>query len=73
MLFQRAIHTAPEADAGQIWHPSGNSNSIAHELLMKMLQENAKIKIIYRGNLLLVYIYTKNSNSLIHNISHQNL
>ena len=32
----------------------------AHELLMKMLQENMKIKKIYWGNLLLVYIYTKN-------------
>ena len=32
----------------------------AHELVMKMLQENVKIKKIYWGNLLLVYIYTKN-------------
>ena len=32
----------------------------AHELLMKILQENMKIKKIYWGNLLLVYIYTKN-------------
>ena len=45
----------------------------AHELVMKMLQENVKIKKIYWGNLLLVCIYTKNSTSLIHKIFHQNL
>ena len=45
----------------------------AHELLMKMLQENVKIKKIYWGNLLLVYIYTKNLTSLKYKIFLQNL
>ena len=45
----------------------------AHELLMKMLQENMKIKKIYWGNLLLVYIYTKNLTSLKYKIFLQKL
>ena len=45
----------------------------AHELLMKMLQENVKIKKIYWGNLLLVYIYTKNLTSLKYKIFLQKL
>ena len=35
-----------------------------------LLQENAKIKKIYRGVLLLVYIYTKNLFFLVNNIFH---
>ena len=46
---------------------------MAHEVMMQMLQENTKIKKIYRGTLLLVYIYTKNLFSQITNIFHQNL
>ena len=45
----------------------------AHELLMKMLQENMKIKKIYWGNLLLVYIYTEKSISTIKKIFLQKL
>ena len=38
-----------------------------------MLQENAKIKKIYRGTLTSVYIYTKKLFSIINNIFYLNL
>ena len=57
----------------QVWFELLAEIPVAHELFMKMLPENAKIKKIYRGTLLLVYINTKNSNSLLNKIFHQNL
>ena len=41
--------------------------------MMQLLQENVKIKKIYRGVLLFVYIYTKNLFIIINNTFHQNL
>ena len=46
---------------------------IGHELISKMLPENPKIKKIYRGNLLSVYIYTKNLFFTSYNIFSRNL
>ena len=33
---------------------------LGNELVVQMLLENAKVQIIYRGTLTLVYIYNKN-------------
>ena len=46
---------------------------IGHELISKMLPENPKIKKIYRGKLLSVYIYTKKLFFTFYNIFSRNL
>ena len=57
----------------QVWFELPSEIPLAHGHLMKMLSENLIIKKIYWGNLLLAYLYTKNSTSLIPKIFHQNL
>ena len=46
---------------------------LGHEHISKMLPENPKIKKIYRGNLLSVYIYTKKLFFTFYNIFSRNL
>jgi len=46
---------------------------LGYEHISKMLPENPKIKKIYRGNLLSVYIYTKKLFFTFYNIFSQNL
>ena len=52
----------------QVWFELQAKIPVAHEVMMHMLQENAKIKKIYRGTLTSVYIYTKKLFSKINNI-----
>ena len=81
LLQQSSIETIPDTTSGQltplqkrpqVWFELPEEIPPALELLMKMLPENAKIKKIYRGTLLLVYIYSKNLISLINKIFQQN-
>ena len=44
----------------RVWFEFPEEIPLGYEIMMQMLLENAKIKIIYRGTLILVYIYTKN-------------
>ena len=70
---RHSVPITPLQKRPQVWFELLAEIPVAHELFMKMLPENAKIKKIYRGTLLLVYINTKNSNSLLNKIFHQNL
>ena len=70
MVAHMKIGVTPLEKRTQVWFELQEEISFAHEFLMKMLPENARIKKIYRGTLLLVYNYTKNLISLINKIFH---
>ena len=44
----------------RVWFEFPEEIPLGYEIMMQMLLENVKIKILYRGILTLVYIYTNN-------------
>ena len=67
IILVGVTHT-PLQKRTQVWFELQAKIPVAHEVMMQMLQENAKIKKIYRGTLTSVYIYTKKLFSKINNI-----
>ena len=63
-------HLPLEFSLGSKIYPTSPSRAVwvEYELMMQILLENTKIKIIWVGTLTLVYIYTKNLFSIFKKI-----